>query len=190
LIKALLAGIVVGALGTGALAWYVPAVDLHRERSLISVVPNGGNHEYFYIGLPGDRIMVGLPNDDSALPADLAWPGDEHLPGLQAEIFKLRDKNSAVVGVASRLASAGEPTGPFIEWIVHLPARGTLYVNMDITPDEEGLRAGTVRAGTNDFATLTGTMSERLVTDVGGESDVNKRIELKTFLVGQLGEGE
>ena len=65
-----------GALGTGALAWYVPAVDLHRERSLISVVPNGGNHEYFYIGLPGDRIMVGLPNDDSALPADLAWPGE------------------------------------------------------------------------------------------------------------------
>ena len=179
-----------GALGTGALAWYVPAVDLHRERSLISVVPNGGNYEVFNIGLPGDRILVGLPNDDSTLPADLAWPGDEYLPGLQAEIFKLRDKNNAVVGVASRLASAGESTGPFIEWIVHLPARGTLYVNMDITPDDEGLRAGAVRAGTNDFETLTGTMSERLVTDVGEESDVNKRIELKTFLVGQLGEEE
>jgi hypothetical protein len=190
LFKTLLAGIVLGALGTGALAWYVPAVDLHRERSLISVVPNGGNVEVFQINLPRDRILVGLPNDDSTLPADLAWPGREHLPGLQAEIFKLRDKNNAVIGVASRLASADDPSGPFIEWVLHLPARGTLYVNMDIMPDADGLRAGHLRAGTRDFATLTGSMSERLVTDVPEEYDIDKRIELETRLVAPLGEEE
>lgn len=186
MVKTLLAGIVLGVLGSGALAWFVPAVDLHRERSLISVVPNGGNVEVFHINLPRDRILVGLPNDDSTLPADLDWPGREHLPGLQAEIFKVRDRNDTIIGVASRLASAEEPTGAFIEWVIHLPARGTLYVNMGVTPTAEGLREGTMRAGTRDFATLSGTMSERLLSDLDEEYDVDKRIVLETRLVGPL----
>ena len=82
--KTVFIGIVLGALGTGALARYVPAVDLHRERSMISVVQNGGNLESFHINLPRDRILVGLPDDASTLPAELDWPGSEHLPGLQA----------------------------------------------------------------------------------------------------------
>ena len=186
--KTVLFGIVLGALGTGALARYVPAVDLHRERSMISVVPNGGNVEVFHINLPGDRILVGLPDDDSTLPADLDWPGSELLPGLQAEVFKLRHRQNTVVGVASRLASAKESSGPFIEWVLHLPARGTLYVAMGIEPDQEGIRDGTVRTGTGEFGTLDGTMSERLLNDVDAENDVDKRIELQTRLVGRLEE--
>jgi len=61
---------------------------------------------------------------------------------LQAEIFKVRDRNNVVIGVASRLASASEQTGPFIEWVLHLPARGTVYLQMDLAPSADGHRNG------------------------------------------------
>ena len=131
LIKTFVLGLILGVLGAGALAWYVPAVDLHRERSLVSVQPNGGNVEEFRINLPRDRIMVGLPVSDSSIPAALEWPGREALGDMQAELFKIRDRNDTVVGVASRIASASEASGPFIEWAVHLPARGTMFVTME-----------------------------------------------------------
>ena len=188
MIKTFIIATILGVLGSGALAWYVPAVDLHRERSMISVQPNGGNVEEFHINLPRDRIMVGLPNPDAALPASLEWPGQEQLGDLQAEIFKIRDRNNAVVGVASRLASAEEPTGTFIEWALHLPARGTMYFKMEVTPSADGIRNGTVISGTRDFGMLTGSVREQFIADVENSDDVQSRIRLETSLVGQLGD--
>ena len=190
MIKTLILGVILGILGSGALAWYVPAVDLHRERSLISVLPNGGNAEIFHINLPRDRILVGLPDGAAALPADLEWPGEKHLQGLQAELFKIRDRNNTVIGVASRLASATESSGEFIEWVLHLPARGSIYVHMDMTPAADGYREGTMRAGTRDFETLSGTMRVKLVEDVEKEFDIESRIEIQTVLVAPLGDEE
>lgn len=190
MIKTLILGVVIGILGTAALAWHVPIVDLHRERSHISVLPNGGNAEIFHINLPRDRIMVGLPDDAGALPADLDWPGEEHLQGLQAEVFKVRDRNDAVVGVASRLASVTESSGEFIEWVLHLPARGSFYVDMEVTPAADGYREGVMRSGTRDFQALHGTMRVKLLTDVEAEFDIENRIEIQTMLVGELGEEE
>ena len=183
LIKTLVFGVILGVLGSGALAWYVPAVDLHRERSHISVLPNGGNAEVFHINLPRDRILVGLPDGSASLPADLAWPGEEHLPGLQAELFKIRDRNNTVIGVASRLASASEPAGEFIEWVLHLPARGSIYVDMGVTPAADGYREGTMRTGTRDFRKLGGTVRVKLVDAEEGDIDIENRIEIQTILV-------
>jgi len=190
LIKSLLIGLIFGVAGAGALTWYVPAVDLHRETSLISVQTNGGNVEVFRINLPRDRVLVGLPGQESSIPADLEWPGDEYLGNMQAEIFKVRDRNNAVIGLGSRLASASEETGPFIEWALHFPARGTMYVKMEVTPSADGFRNGVLRSGTRDFAELHGSVREQFIAEANEEYDIQGRIELEAALVGLLEEEE
>lgn len=190
LIKTFIFGVILGLLGTGALAWYVPAVDIHRERSLVSVQPNGGNIEVFHINLPRDRIMVGLPNVDNSIPAGLEWPGEELLGDMQAELFKVRNTENTVIGVASRLASATGESGPFIEWVVHLPARGTIYVKMEITPSADGFRNGEMLAGSRDFSVLSGSVREQFIADAGEDADAQGRIRLEAALVGQLGDEE
>ena len=180
-----------GLVGTGVLTYSVPAVDLHREPSLISVLPNGGFVETYRIDLPRDRILVGLTGADNALPAGLDWPTDELFGDLQTEIFKIRDRNNVVIGVASRLASASEQTGPFIEWALHLPARGSAYLQMDVAPSSEGHRNGRLMAGTGDFETLSGTVREQFITDFEDEDlNINGRIELITAFVAPLGDEE
>ena len=185
--KIFIFGIFLGIAGAGALAYSVPVVDLHRESSHISVRSNGGNAETFRISLPRDRIMVGLAGAESTLPADLDWPSEKRLGKLQAEMFKVRDRNDVVIGVASRLASATEATGPFIEWTLHLPARGTLYLQMDLAPTQDGHRNGTLIAGTREFEVLNGSVREQFISsdeDADADVDGNGRIELVTAFVG------
>ncbi len=189
--KIFIGGILLGAAGAGALTYSLPAVDLHREASHISVQANGGNVETFRADLPRDRILIGLAGQENALPAGLEWPGADVFGNLQAEIFKIRDRYDVVIGVASRLASASEETGPFIEWVVHLPARGTVYLQMDVEPSAEGHRNGRLTAGTGEFETLRGTVREQFVTVVEDEdTNVDGRIELITAFVGPLGDEE
>lgn len=184
-------GIALGLLGAFALAYSVSVVDLHREPSLISVLSNGGNAETYRIDLPRDRILIGLAGVDNALPAGLDWPAEALFGDLQTEMFKVRDRKDVVIGVASRLASASEETGAFIEWTVHLPARGTVYLQMDVTPSAEGHRNGRLMAGTRDFETLSGTVIEQYITDFEDEDlNVDGRIELITAFVGQLSDEE
>ncbi len=155
------------------------------------MLPNGGNTETFRIDLPRDRILVGLAGVENALPAGLEWPGEDVVGDLQAEMFKVRDKNDAVIGVASRLASASEATGPFIEWVLHLPARGTIYLQMDLAPSAEGHRNGSLITGTQDFETMSGSVREQFVSGIDNEDfDIDGRIELITAFVGQLGKEE
>lgn len=185
--KTFVFGIFLGIGGAGALAYSVPAVDLHREASHITVRSNGGNAETFRIDLPRDRIMVGLAGADNALPAGLDWPGEDLLGNLQAEMFKLRDRNNVVIGIASRLASASEVTGPFIEWTLHLPARGSIYLRMDLAPTDQGYRNGTLIAGTREFETMSGSIREQFISnDQNAEFDGNGRIELVTAFVGSF----
>jgi hypothetical protein len=187
LVKIFIGGILLGLAGAGALTYSVEVVDLHREPSHISVQANGGNVETLRVELPRDRIMVGLAGQENALPAGLEWPSAEVFGGLQAEMFKIRDRNDVVIGVASRLASASEETGPFIEWVVHLPARGTVYLQMDVEPTAEGYRNGRLMAGTREFETLSGTVREQFITGLEDEeANVDGRIELITAFVGPL----
>lgn len=184
LIKVFFLGLLLGAAGAGALTWSVPVVDLHRERSLISVQPNGGNIEEFQINLPRDRILVGLPDVENSIPAGLEWPGADYLGDMQAEIFKVRDRNNTVIGVASRLASSTETTGPFIEWSLHLPARGSIFARMEMTPAADGFRNGVMVAGTRDFGVLSGSVREQFVAEPDGDADIQGRIVLQAALVG------
>lgn len=188
--RTLIVGILLGLVAVGGITYSYPVVDLHRERSIISVQPNGGNTEAFRINLPRDRIMVGLSGVEDSIPAELEWPDRDFLGQFQAELFKVRDRNNAVVGLASRLASASEATGSFIEWAVHLPARGTIYATMNVTPDDDGFRNGVLRSGTREFAELTGAVREQFVADVDDDSEVQGRIELVTRLVGPQSDEE
>ncbi len=189
LFKTLFSGIILGVAAAGALTYFVPAVDLHRERSLISVQPNGGNSESFRINLPRDRVLVGVAGAENSIPAGLEWPADDVLGNFQAEIFKVRDRNNVIIGVASRLASSTDEAGSFIEWTLHLPARGTIYAQMEMDPTEDGYRNGIMRAGTRDFEELSGSVREHFIAEVDDQDyDVESRIELVTALVGPLQE--
>lgn len=162
-------GTVLGlAVAAGALHGY--NVDQVREVSIVEVVPDGGNREAFHISIPMDRIMVGAPGQENALPPGLDWPIDDVLANVRAEMFKIRNANDRVIGVAVR-AAAEEGDKDIIDWMLHLPARGSILVNMDAVPREGGYRIGEIRAGSREFASLQGFMTERWVANDSDDED-------------------
>jgi hypothetical protein len=178
-------GIFSGAVLAACLLYFVPAVDQHREASLVSVQPNGGNIESFHANLPDDRIIVGAAGMD-AVPEALKWPAAPVLGDTWAELFKIRNRNDVVVGVASRISGTGIAGGSVLEWTLHLPARGTLYAKLQPQADEAGQRSGRLRAGTREFALMTGSVNERLINagdEQNSDTDRQARIELVTALV-------
>ena len=179
-------GIVLGIAMAAALVIFFPVVDQHRERSLVSVHPNGGNSESFHIRLPDDRIMAGVAGTPTSTPPGLDWPQQAFLANFQSELFKVRNEDGVVVGTASRMSGKLDQYGSFVEWVVHLPARGTMYVSMDPNPSPDGYREGSLRAGTREFLTLNGVVLERFIkNDFDPDSDGAGRIELAAALVGQ-----
>lgn len=183
LIKTFITGIVIGVAGFVAALYAVPAVDLSREASIIAVSPNGGNSETFHINVPMDRIMVGDPARRRSVPPGVAWPDDAVLDGVRAEVFKVRNTRNAVIGIASRLAAESDEFGNVVEWVLHFPARGSLFVTLNPTSGGGG-RTGPMRAGTREFETIVGTMRERWVTNTSEEADAPAgRIELVASFV-------
>lgn len=174
MLKTYIAGVMLGIAAVVALLHYVPAVDLERETSLITVTPNGGNAEAFHVNLPGDRIMARRAGDGEAIPAGLEWPGEGSFGDLSAELFKLRNARDAVVGIASRISTRGAAT----EWVLHLPARGSIYVLLEPAAGAEG-RLGILRAGTREFEQLNGSLTERRLSAAGDDpARAEGRLEL------------
>ena len=178
-----MAGVILGAVALLAATWFLPVVDQHREASIISVAPNGGNFEAFHINIPDDRIVRGASNQPG-IPDGLSWPAS--LAGVRVEAYKLRNSRDIVVGVASRVAARGAD-GVLLEWLLHLPARGSVYVTME-TATNDGVRMGDYRHGTREFAPVVGTLAERWApaADTGGDTageGLSGRIELTTAFV-------
>lgn len=173
-------GIILGLCGSAAMLYAVPVVNLDREISIISVQPNGGNLERFHVNVPGDRIMAGMSGKTRGFPAELSWPS--HLDGepSQTEIFKIRNQEDRVIGVASRLAAGAD--APFVEWTLHLPSRGSVFLMLEGSLDDDGLRRGRLRGGTKEFRNREGVASERFVAAESG-SENQGRLELVTSLV-------
>jgi hypothetical protein len=108
-------------------------------------------------------------------------------------LFKIRNRNDVVVGVASRISGTGTASGSVLEWAVHLPARGTLYANLQPQPDDANRRSGRLRAGTREFAGMSGSVNERFIrpdSEQDAETDFEGRIELVAALVGSLEKSE
>ena len=181
--KTFLIGIVLGLAAAAGALYAIPVVDQHREASIVRVAPNGSNAETLHVNIPMDRIMA-ADAGSQAVPADLQWPATDVLAGVRAEVFKLRNANDAVVGVGVR-TSAERDDGSVIDWALHLPARGSIFVAMEAAPRDGGFRIGEMRAGSREFARLAGVLTERWVADTSGEEDAPLgRIELRTTYVG------
>lgn len=178
-------GIVLGFAAAAGALYAIPVVDQNREASIITVAPNGGNTELLHVNVPMDRIMAAAPGSSQAVPIDLQWPAVASLAGVRTEVFKLRNANDLVVGVGVRTAVERD-TGTVIDWALHLPARGSLFISMDSEPREGGFRLGDMRSGSREFAHLTGVLTERWVADTSGEDDAPLgRLELRAAYVGQ-----
>jgi hypothetical protein len=184
LLRTFFIGILLGLLAAaGALYGY--SVDQVREASMVVVTPNEGNVESFHINVPMDRIMIGAPGQSSALPAGLDWPADEILANIRAEMFKIRNARDTVIGVAVR-AAAKDGDEDIIDWVLHIPARGSVMISMDVAPREGGYRLGEIRAGSREFALFRGFMTERWVANNSGEEDAPTGIiELMATYVGK-----
>jgi hypothetical protein len=101
-------------------------------------------------------------------------------------MFKIRNARDSVVGVGVRTA-ARHGDENVIDWLLHLPARGSLFISMEPVPRDGGARIGTVVSGTREFAELRGSLGERWVANESGEADAPiGRIELRTSYVGKL----
>ena len=187
--KTFIAGILLGIAAAAAGLHYLPVVDQSREQSLIIVHPNQGNTEAFHVNVPMDRILIGAPSQQKTLPANLQWSEDEQFANLRVELFKIRNAKDAVVGVASRMAANDEIPGDVIEWVLHLPARGSIYVSMQPEPQEGGYRIGQLQAGTREFGLLRGGVTERWVADKTElEGAPAGRIEIVTAFVSREAE--
>jgi hypothetical protein len=186
LFRTFIVGIILGIAAGIAALYYVPVVDQFREQSMITVSPNGGNLEGFHVNVPMDRIMIGVPAQSSPLPVGLQWPDNPEAAGLRAELFKIRNRKDAVVGVASRMAASGGAAGDIIEWVLHLPARGSIYATLGPDAADGGYRTGALRAGSREFEGMQGQLTERWIADTSGAEEAPAgRIELTTVLVGR-----
>lgn len=186
MLKTFFLGIVLGLAAAAGALYAIPVVDQVREASIVKVTPNGGNSETFHINVPMDRIVLGDAGQAGAVPPGLKWPTDEVLANVRAELFKIRNARDAVVGVAVRAAATSQENS-VIDWVLHLPARGSLFVNMDVAPLEGGFRIGEIASGSREFAPLSGFMTERWIeNDSNEEGAPAGRIELSATYVGQL----
>jgi hypothetical protein len=76
-----------------------------------------------------------------------------------------------------------------IDWVLHIPARGTLFINMDSMPTEDGRRVGDLNTGTQEFQAMTGVITERWVAETSEDEDApDGRIELFATYVSQVEE--
>jgi hypothetical protein len=180
-VKTFIAGLILGIAAFAGALYAIPAVDQHRENSIISVRTNGGNVERYRISVPVDRIMIGAGGIANAVPADLEWPEGDRFENVSVELFKLRNERDTVIGVAGRVAANGRSGEPMIEWVLHLPARGSMYATMSSEAGEGGVRSGSLRHGTREFGAMAGALAERWVPAAGDAG--NGRIELEASFV-------
>lgn len=184
--RTFLIGIVLGLAATAGALYAIPAVDQAREASIIAVAPNGGTIEQFQVNIPMDRIVVGTPSARDPVPAGLEWPMDPQFSAVRTEMFKIRNARDAVVGVGVRTA-ARNGNEDVVDWLLHLPARGSLFVSMEAAPRDNGLRVGSIVSGTREFARLSGSLGERWVANDSLEEDAPLgRIELRASYIGEL----
>jgi hypothetical protein len=184
LFKTFSTGVILGLILAGAAAHFLPLFDLHREVSLIAVQPNGGNSELFQIHLPADRIVGGRNGMPNRTPANLVWPDLAILERTGVELFKMRNAKDKVVGVASRISASGSDGIPVFEWALYLPARGSMYFPMSTAAAADGMRSGSLRAGTQEFANRRGSLGEVFLPEAtDDEQQEAGRIELRAELI-------
>lgn len=118
-----------------------------RVPSRIDVLTNGGRQENFQIRWPQDLIALPeLPNGLQAVASGgTAVLGDAANPAA-AELYRLRDANGTVIGIASRttsrMVSSRRADASVSNWVLMIPSRGALMLvqenSADIGPRANG----------------------------------------------------
>lgn len=189
MIKTYISGVILGVAGLITALHFLPAVNVSREISIISVSPNGGNSETFHVNIPADRILLAAAGQINTVPPDLEWPAVKLFEGTRSEIFKVRNSKDAVIGVASRLAVQNNELGDVIEWVLHMPARGSMYVTLD-QQAIDNRRVGNLRSGTREFDGLQGSLAERWIAAKGEADELHDgRIELVASYMSRIKTG-
>jgi len=130
-------GVILAVLAAG-----LPGLPEHyRFRSLIDVQTNGGRAETFVIRWPQDRLE--LPGDlvvgdriTRATTHGMMVLDDAAGRRLSAELFRLRDRDGNVIGLAGRMSSA-EPGAQVSasDWLLVIPSRGSLALTQSDARD-------------------------------------------------------
>jgi hypothetical protein len=145
---------VVGLLAVVLAATLWPLPQHLRYRSITSVPADGGRQEEFVIHWPEDRIA--RPGENaSSLPAAAAVGAavleDSAGRRVSAELFRLRDTEDNVIGVAGRLAGTGgaiaDPGRSATNWLLVIPGRGALFLAQSDVQDTT-VREGIAAEGT------------------------------------------
>lgn len=153
-------GIIAGIGTTLWLAFSAPFVAQDRVRSETRVRTNGGRLESFSVRL-ADDVVATLPGslnvDTPVAPAEARWLAELAPFAGVANVYRLRNESGTVIGLASRVR--GVVTEDDVEWVLHVPARGTLMlrgVSVDIAD------LGEISGGMREFAALAGNWEAQL----------------------------
>ena len=177
---------ILGVLLTVLAGHFYPFADAPRLPSGATVVANGGRAEAFFVRLPEDRLGAARSAVTATFPrAAFAATGDDK---IVAELFRIRDVDGQVIGLASRLdgtvvGNNGEPLDT-ADWMVVIPSRGALMLSRGSLPagasampdsDRMGLdpkTSGIVVKGTEEFDGLVGFYAEQTQVEKIDDSGV------------------
>lgn len=145
---------VAGLLAVALAATLWPLPQHLRFRAITSVPADGGRQEEFVIHWPEDRIARPAEKE-SGLPAVAAVGAavleDSAGRRVSAELFRLRDTEDNVIGVAARLAGTGgaiaDAGRSATNWLLVIPSRGALFLAQSDVQDttvRQGLAEGNV----------------------------------------------
>lgn len=173
--NAFITGLIAGVAGVVLVAYVAPFLEQDRIRAETRVQTNGGRLEVFKVRTDADALLQapGLQSDIDVLPNDTAWY-PELAPFIgDASVYRLRNESGLVIGVASRVrAMRGNDD---VEWILHIPARGTLALTGVSVDDAE---VGELRLGTEEFVDLNGEWQAQL--DADGVWTINTSVRART----------
>lgn len=175
-LKTFFLGVIIGVATVWSGFYFYQPIDVTREKSVVKLVPNGINEEVFRINVPRDVVLNDNPQNPT--PVNLDWSSAAFLGDTQVNLFKVRDVNGRVVGVASRIVNNDVSEESVSEWLLHLPARGNLYVVMSGKRTSDGGYEGRIQEGTGDFEGRVGLLTERFLKDAGLATEPESAIEL------------
>ncbi|MBM5812376.1 MAG: hypothetical protein FJ191_10495 [Gammaproteobacteria bacterium] len=156
------------------MAWVVlalrPQAPPESIQAIISPGEGGPVEQWFVRDADVLAVTSGPEGREQLTPAGIGPLTEARLAGADAATMKIRNRDGAVIGIASRLAGTqGEDRAAL--WTFVLGRRGTLAAEVPSTdPGGRGRLAG----GTEEFAAVTGRFTEQ----PGPEPGLRWRFEL------------
>ncbi|MGI9292129.1 MAG: hypothetical protein ACR2QG_12745 [Gammaproteobacteria bacterium] len=200
-IRIFLATFVLGLLVTLLAARLYPLPDVKRMGTDAVALANGGREEIFEIRLPDDRL--GSPRAAAVAPFPEAAFSRNGRDQILAELFRVRNKDGRIVGLASKLsgkvAYGSQLARDNVDWMLMIPGRGALLMSTQGMPADteksypfdylglDPVSSGRILEGTWEFDDLTGFYLEE--TEASGIDENGQPVgllRLRTRMQGEI----